>query len=212
MTTKSILNKLRNLSAVCTGLALLLPALASAHVIVTPSQAGIGTEQLFNVSSPNEQQTPIVKVTLNIPNGVTAVVPTEKEGWTINTTTSGNGSAAMISSITWGGSQIPVGERTDFGFAAQVPATATNLDWKAYQTYANGTVVHWDQIPAGSDDAAGNAGPFSVTKVVNDLTPATTRATTSKNSNTPTLIVALLALVISVAAVLRPTSSRKRKP
>lgn len=196
-----MIKRLRNYSAVFTMLALLMPALASAHVIVTPSQAGIGQELVFNVSSPNEQQTPIVKVTLNIPSGVSEVVPTEKDSWTINTTTSGSGSNEEISSITWSGGQIPVGQREDFGFGAQVPASATTLDWKAYQTYADGTVVHWDQQPNGkSDDATGNSGPFSVTRVVNDLTPVTT---TSPSSNTLPLAVACLALVISVAAILR---------
>jgi uncharacterized protein YcnI len=198
-----MIKQLTQWSAALTTLALLVPALASAHVIVTPSQAGIGQELVFNVSSPNERQTPIIKVTLDIPQGVSDVVPTEKDGWTIATATTGSGTNAEISSITWSGGQIPVGQRTDFGFGAQVPATATSLDWKAYQTYADGTVVHWDQTPAGSDDATGNASPFSVTKVVNDLnTPA--KATGS--SNTWPLIIACLALVVSVAAWLRKAS------
>jgi uncharacterized protein YcnI len=195
-----MIKRLRNYSAIFTVLALLVPALASAHVIVTPAQAGIGQELVFNVSSPNEQETPIVKVTLNIPNGVSEVVPTEKDGLTISTTTSGSGSNVEISSITWSGSQIPVGQREDFGFGAQVPGHTTTLDWKAYQTYANGTIVHWDQQPNGkSDDATGDAGPFSVTKVVNDLTAA---PATSSSSNTLPLAVACLALVVSVAAIL----------
>jgi uncharacterized protein YcnI len=190
-----MIKRLRNYSALFTILALLVPALASAHVIVTPSQAGIGQELVFNVSSPNEQQTPIIQVTLDIPSGISDVVPTQKDGWAINTT---------ASSITWSGGQIPVGQRADFSFGAQVPGQPVTLDWKAYQTYADGTVVHWDQQPNGkSDDASGNAGPFSVTKVVNDLTP-----TTSSSSNTLPLAIACLALVISVAAILRPNNRR----
>jgi uncharacterized protein YcnI len=177
-----------------------IPTIASAHVIVTPSQAGIGQELVFNISSPNEQQTAIASLKLDIPKGVTEVVPTEKDGWTITTTSTGTGDDAEISSITWSGGQIPVGQREDFGFGAQVPAGATSLDWKAYQTYADGTVVHWDQKPAGSDDATGNAGPYSITKVVNDLTTQPT-VTGSKTNDTLPLVLSLLALVISVAGI-----------
>jgi uncharacterized protein YcnI len=202
----------KKLSALLTMLAVfLVPAVASAHVIVTPSQAGIGQELVFNISSPNEQQTPIIKVTLDIPNGVSDVVPTVENGWTITTTTSGSGSNAEISSITWEGGQIPVGERTDFGFGAQVPAKATNLDWKAYQTYANGTVVHWDQTPAGSDDANGNAGPYSITKVINDLTPTASSSNTAKANTTLPTVVAIAALVVAFAALLKPTSPTAKK-
>ncbi len=196
-----IIKKISSWSAAITGLALLLPALASAHVIVTPSQADIGQELVFNVSSPNERQTPIVQVKLDIPSGVSAVVPTEEDGWTISTTTSGSGSDAEISSITWSGGQVPVGQRADFGFGAQVPAKATSLDWKAYQTYVDGTVVHWDQAPKTSDDATGNAGPFSVTKVANDLAAVPPKADSS--NNTLPLIIASLALVVGVAAFLQ---------
>ena len=191
-----MIKKLSGFITMFIGLALLAPALASAHVIVTPSQAGVGQELVFNVSSPNERQTPITQVTLNIPRGVSDVVPTEKDGWTINTATS----ASEISSITWSAGQIPVGQRTDFSFSAQVPGQATNLDWKAYQTYADGTIVHWDQTPKGSDDATGTAGPFSVTKVVNDLASP---KTTTQNNDTLPLIISVLALFIAVAAFLR---------
>ncbi len=47
-----------------------------------------------------------------------------------------------MSAVTWSGT-IPVGQREDFSFGAQVPGTAMQLDWKAYQTYTDGTVVHW---------------------------------------------------------------------
>jgi uncharacterized protein YcnI len=204
------IKRLRNLSAVMTGFALLLPAIASAHVIVTPSQAGIGQELVFNVSCPNEQQTPIVKLTLDIPKTVTDVVPTEKDGWTITTATNGSMSDPEITAITWTGttSNIPVGQREDFGFGAQLPGTAATVDWKAYQTYADGTVVHWDQKPAGSDDASGDAGPYSVTKVVNDLTAPASGTTTKSGSNTLSVGIAILALIVSVAAILRRPASK----
>jgi len=177
---------------------LLVPGLASAHVIVTPAQAGVGEELTFNVSVPNERQVAVTSVKLAIPSGVGEVTPTHEDGWTITTTKKGDD----VNAITWAAGTIPVGEREDFSFSAQVPGSATNLDWKAYQTYADGTLVHWDQTPNGkSDDSVGNAGPFSVTKVVNDLNASTN--TSTNTTNTLLLTISLIALVIAIIALLR---------
>jgi uncharacterized protein YcnI len=198
--------KIISFNTVVLAVVMLVPAIASAHVIVTPNTAGVGQELVFNVSCPNEQQTPITKLTLDMPKGVSEVVPTEKDGWTITTTSNNSTSDPEITTITWTGttSTIPVGQREDFGFGAQVPGTATTLDWKAYQTYADGTIVHWDQTPNGkSDDSVGEAGPYSVTKVTDDLVASTTPATAKSSSNTLPLIISIVALLVGIYGLLR---------
>jgi uncharacterized protein YcnI len=177
-------------------------ALASAHVVVAPAQANVGQELVFSVSSPNEQQTAMVSLKLDVPKGITGVVPTAKVGWTITT----DGIGDDVRSITWSAGELPVAQRDDFSFSAQVPAKASQVAWKAYQTYADGTVMHWDQQPAGSDDATGLAGPYSVTKVVNDLASAPVAKTTQPNIIVP-VIFSLGAVGISIAGVLS-----RRKP
>ena len=171
---------------------------AFAHVIVTPGQVGVGQELTFNVSVPNERTTPVTSVKLDIPDGVTSVVPTEKPGWTITTQQSNN----TITAITWTGS-MPVGLRDDFSFSAQVPANPTELDWKAYQTYGDGTVVHWDQQPAGSDDSTGDAGPYSVTQVVDDIGTPTASGLSASTTADIALGVGIVALFVAVFAALR---------
>jgi uncharacterized protein YcnI len=173
------------------------PALALAHVVVTPGQAGVGEELIFNVSVPNERTSEVTTVKLQVPSGVEDVTPTVLPGFTITT----DGSGDDVKSISWTGT-IPVGQREDFRFGAQVPAKATELDWKAYQTYADGSVVHWDQNPAGSDDATGDAGPYSVTKVVNDLSSAAdTNAGDSSSKNTVALIFSIAAVAFSLGGL-----------
>lgn len=190
--------------AVTTGAIIMaLPAVAFAHVIVTPDQAGVGEELVFNISVPNERNVAVSSVKLNIPGGVDEVTPTMIPGFTISTT----GSADNVTSITWTGN-IPVGQREDFSFGAQVPAKATQLDWKAYQTYADGTVVHWDQKPAGSDDATGNAGPYSVTKVTNDLSSDTSTGGNNSSKATLAFVFSIAALALSIAGLFMRRKSR----
>lgn len=168
-----------------------LPAAAFAHVVVTPNQAGVGSSTKFNMSVPNEKEVAVTSVELSVPKGVRNVQPNALAGWDIATAKNGSGN---VTSITWTGT-IPVGQREDFVFKAQMPANAGTLDWKASQTYADGTVVHWDQNPAVSGKTVkGGAGPYSITKVVNDL------SSSRYDTSTGTSKTATLALALSVAA------------
>jgi uncharacterized protein YcnI len=174
----------------------LIPGAVFAHVVVTPTTAGIGDHVTFSVSVPNEEQVAVTNLKLDIPDGVTDVTPTSKDGWTITTTKKGDD----ISEIIWSNGEIPVGQRQDFSFSAQAPAKAGDVDWKAYQTYADGTIVHWDQTPTSSDDATGNAEPYSVTKVSDDLTNPTT--VTSSSSNMLPIVLSVVAIILSIGSIL----------
>lgn len=172
-----------------------LPAAAFAHVMVTPNQAGIGANTKFNVSVPNEKEVAVTSVKLSVPKGVQNVQPNVLAGWDIAIDHDGSGN---VTAITWTGT-IPAGQREDFAFKAQTSASAGALDWKASQTYADGTVIRWDQNPATSGKAVkNNAGPYSITKVVNDLHSSRNSAAANSGAS-PT---ATLALALSIAALI----------
>lgn len=179
---------------------ILLPAAAFAHVVVTPKEASTAQRLIFNVSVPNEKAVAVTNLKLLIPDGITDVTPTSKDGWNITTTKNTNGE---IASISWAGT-IPTGERQDFSFSAQAPARATELDWKAYQTYADGSAVHWDQAPT-NDHESEDAGPYSVTKVTDS--PSETSGKNSDNQASSDIwgayAIAGLALVVSIGAFIR---------
>src|SRR5215213_11794456 len=138
-------------------------AVATAHVLVSPDQAGVATSQLFTVSVPNERQSSVTGLRLVLPPGLQAVSPSVKAGWLVTTKPTGSGQNASISEIDWTNGSIPAGQRDDFTFSAKVvPSTAMTLQWKAYQTYADGTVVNWDQAPGTTTDESNNKGPYSV--------------------------------------------------
>ncbi len=180
------------LFGVVTALTLLtLPSLAFAHVSVKPASVGVGSFQTFIMGVPSEKEIPTTEIKLLIPAGLEHVRPNVKPGWTIDMVKSGEGHDALVTEITWKGGSIGGDFRDDFYFSAKVPPTEQQLAWKAYQTYADGSVVSWDQDPAIAEDAhdedaeaeAGaeeakeeedfsKQGPYSTTAVIDDLRDA----------------------------------------
>ncbi len=171
--------------------------IASAHAVVTPHQAGIGSFNTFTLAVPSEKPEATVSVRLLVPTGLSEVTPDVKPGWKVST----KGSDDAVTEIDWTGGSIPADLREEFSFGAQVPAQATTLDWKAYQTYADGSVVSWDQASVnGDDDSMGDTGPYSTTKVINDLAPV---AKPESRTAEVALVFSIIALAMAGFASLR---------
>lgn len=184
--------------------------LAYAHVVVKPAEVGIASWQTFSVGVPNEQDQPTTGVRLVIPTGLEHVSPNVKPGWQIQMkhgeqAVEGDDHSegeAPVTEILWTGGSIPVGQRDEFVFSAKVPDSETTLQWKAYQTYQDGTIVAWDQDPQAQSEGESDfskAGPYSQTKIINDLaeeTPAAPTATGGSNN-----ILSVAAIVMAGAAL-----------
>jgi uncharacterized protein YcnI len=195
---------------------------ASAHVTVKPEEVGIGKYQTFTVNVPNEKESPTTGLRLIIPQGLEHVSPNSKPGWNIEIKKIGvsmkgevlnTGEKApdpeTVTEIVWTGGSIPEGQRDEFMFSAKVPAGEGEIIWKAYQTYADGEIVAWDQDPgAPKPTSEGNdehgSSPFSVTKVVNDLIKSEKeidlKPESDEETNLPVLMSAL-AVILSGFAI-----------
>ena len=195
--------------------AILLVALPTwAHVVVTPAKAGVGSWVIFNVSVPNEKNVANTQLKLLLPAGLGSVSPTVKPGWKISVEKDASGTP---SAIVWSGGSLPSEFRDDFTFSAQVPSKPVDLAWKAYQTYQGGLVVGWDVDP--TDPSAKDPevlektgkGPFSVTKVVDDLDADAMKMAPAKAAEpaaeSPTanvaLLVSIVALLVGIVALVR---------
>jgi uncharacterized protein YcnI len=164
---RKIAEKVSLLGVVVGVAVLVLSAPASAHVTVKPSEVLTAAYQTFTVSVPNERSEPTVSVKVLVPGSIQTITPTQKAGWAIAIEKEGEGNTAKTTSVTWSGGRITDGTRDEFTFSAKTPDTDSELQWKAYQTYADGTVVSWDQkADAGHSNTATTSGPFSITKVV----------------------------------------------
>lgn len=160
-------------SAVLSLFIVVMPSFA--HVVVKPNETGAAVRQVFTVGVPNEKDNPTTGLRLLIPDGLKSVTPNVKPGWTIDLKKSGEG---VVTEIEWTGGSIPMGQRDEFYFQAQAPASETTLIWKAYQTYQDGTVISWDQNPDSMKNISSEKqeenekkglGPYSQTKILNDL-------------------------------------------
>lgn len=193
---------------------------ASAHVVVKPGEAVTGAFMTFTVGVPVEKDIATTSVKLDIPTGLGHVMPTLKPGWTIQTEKEGRGEEAVVTSITWSGHEIGAGFRDDFTFSAKTPDKPTELQWKAYQTYADGSVVEWnlaeDNQPTKADGSPdfSKSGPFSVTKVTSETAAEAAAKHANDNANSAqhaanrAMYVGLGGIVLGFAAVYLAT----RKP
>lgn len=154
--------KLRNATAVATAVAaaLLLPAVARAHVSVVPKAAPAGAYTVLDVRVPNERDdAPTTKVDLKLPPGFTTASFEPVPGWDTQVVreqlstpieTENGPISEQVSRVVWSGGEIPPGAFQDFPISVQMPARAgETLTFKALQTYAGGEVVRW----IGSPDA-----------------------------------------------------------
>ncbi len=182
-----------------------------AHVTVRPNEVGVGQFITFTMGVPPEKKVPTTEIRLVIPDGLESIRPLVKPGWKIEMKKESDKEDARITEILWTGGAIPSDQKDEFSFSAKAPAKATTLQWKAYQTYSDGTIVAWDQPPAESETEAKdeNKGPYSQTKIIDDLVTADTAkpqtaGQSADKSFTQYMSLAALALsIISLALAIR---------
>ncbi len=135
---------------------------AWAHVEVDPSSEPKGSTVEFAFRVPNEEDTAqTVRVDVQFPTDhpIANVLVRQKPGWTFTTQThklakpiktdDGTFSDA-VTQVTWvsSGVQISPGGYDVFAvFGGPLPTNASVLTFKALQTYSNGDVVRWIELP-----------------------------------------------------------------
>jgi uncharacterized protein YcnI len=108
-----------------------------AHVIVTPRESAAGAEEVYTVSAMAEGTVSATTLELEIPAGIHVIQVASGNGITFEVKKDGD----RISSITWKSEIKPKG-RALYTFTAHNPQPGA-LQWKAHQTFADGTMKHW---------------------------------------------------------------------
>src|SRR6202046_5586246 len=134
---------------------------AGAHVTVSPSSLPQGTDDaILTFRVPNESATASVsglKIQFPRSHPIVLLNPEAGSGWQVNVvksalpqpiTTDDGTFTSTTSEIDWSDSTIPVGQFGEFNVLAQgVPTGTSQLVFKAIQTYSDGTVVSWIEVP-----------------------------------------------------------------
>lgn len=123
--------------AALTFCAFLYAATLYAHVVVTPRESEPGAQQTYTVSVPTEGTVSTTSLELDIPAGLHVMQVNSGEGFTFDVKKEND----RIVSITWK-REIKPKERATFTFTAHNPASGV-LQWKAHQTFADGSMRHW---------------------------------------------------------------------
>jgi uncharacterized protein YcnI len=139
-----------------TGAGVLLCSLATvhAHVIVTPRESAPGAQQNYTVRVPTEGTVSTTSLELEVPAGLHVMEVASGDGFTFEVKKDND----RIVSITWK-REIKPKEIALFTFTAHNPQSGI-LQWKAHQTFADGSMRHW------VGERGTKADPASVTTIV----------------------------------------------
>lgn len=190
---------MRKAIVVLTLLGLTFVPAALAHVQSSPEKVPADSTSRITLSAEGEESVPAVKLTVQMPTGVTDVVPLPTAGWT---------ESVQGRIVTWSGGKIPHGAEGKFRFTAHMPNTPGRvLVFPSLVTYKDGKVVHW--IGAESSDTPAPRVTLTAARGQTNPPPppAPTPASTSTagdggGSNTWIWIVIAAAIFGSLAAIL----------
>ncbi|HLJ99391.1 MAG TPA: YcnI family protein, partial [Streptosporangiaceae bacterium] len=170
----------------------LLAVPAFAHITVTPGSAAAGSSSELTFHVPNEAaNADTVKVDVQIPTDhpIAQLLAKPVTGWTVAIKTvtlakplvTDDGSFSQaVSEVIWSGGQIAPGQFQDFSVSADpLPVGVSQLAFKAIQTYSNGDVVRWIDLPQPGQPDPAHPAPVVM------LTTATAPAAAVRSSATP---------------------------
>ncbi len=214
------MKKLLTLTIAMIGAVTLFVSAASAHVSVQPQETSQGKYEVFTVRVPSEKEdAETTKVEVKFAEEVNVTRFEAKPGWNYEVQKDDTG---KITSVVWTAEEkgLSATEFVQFNMQGKVGDEATEIVWKAYQTYSDGSTVEWIGAPdadkpasvttvnpadGSSDHGHGAAADDSAKEdhsAAGDLEHDTEAATSTSNVplylSIAALIAGLAALVISL--------------
>jgi uncharacterized protein YcnI len=196
---------------------LLFAGPALAHITVTPDSVPAGSTDVLTFHVPNEEaHADTVQVDVQIPTNhpIAQFLVQPVPGWTFTVknvtlakplvTDDGSFSQA-VSEVIWSGGRILPGQFQSFTISADPMPTGENqVAFKAIQTYSNGDVVRWIDLPQpGQPDPA---HPAPVVTLTTAKAPAaavrSSAAPASSGTSGPSSALGLAGLIVGLLACL----------
>ena len=170
--TRLVLRALLVLGGAGFGVAV-LAGTAFAHVTISPAAAPQGSTAELTFRVPNEEaRAATVELQLQVPTAhpIAQFLVKPVPGWTISVRTvtlakpvvTDDGSfSSAVSEVTWTGGKILPGQYQDFSVSADpLPSGVGQLAFKAIQTYSNGDVARWIDLPQPGQPAPAHPAPM----------------------------------------------------
>jgi uncharacterized protein YcnI len=202
---------MRKTIVVLTLLELVVVPVAAAHVEPSPEKVPAGSVSRITLAVEGEESVPAVKLTVQMPAGVTDVVAHRTRGWKQSV----NGRI-----VTWSGGTIPHGAEGEFAFSAKMPDSPGRvLVFPSLVTYQDGKVVHWigaenSDTPAARVTLTASAQTSRPPPPPTQTTPATTTAveqgSTDSGGTSGWVWVAVAAAVVGLGVVAILVARRRR--
>jgi uncharacterized protein YcnI len=192
----------------------------SAHVTVNPGVSAPGAWETYTIKVPVEKNVDTIKISLKVPAGVEVMSYQPVPGWKV---TQDKDASGKTKTITWAatGAGIAAGQFQQFYFVAKNPEKETKAAWDAYQYYKDGSIVEWTgnegsdsphsitEISAAAGNMAEQAGHDHQHGSTMDKAEKAATNTKSDGSQTTVMTLSILALILSIIALVMPFIRRK---
>jgi uncharacterized protein YcnI len=187
-----------------------LAGTAFAHIGITPGSVPAGSAAELTFRVPNEEATAAtVEVQVKIPTDhpIAQLLAKPVPGWQVTvqsitlatpvTTDDGTFSTA-VSLVTWTGGKILPGQYQDFSVSADpLPTGVSQLVFKAIQTYSNGDIVRWIDVPQPGEPAPDHPAPILTVTPAGATAGAPEGTGTAAGTSSYTIPIALSAAALA---------------
>ena len=194
---------------------LLLAVPALAHITTTPDAAPAGSAVVLTFHVPNEEpHADTTGLDMRIPTDhpIAQLLVKPIPGWNIAVRTitlqrpvvtdDGQFSQA-VAEVIWSGGRIAPGQFQDFTISADpLPGGVSQLAFKTIQTYSNGDVVRWIDLPQAGQPAPDHPAPLLTLTTSAAHVKATATDTASTGGSGPDGTARALAAAALAAGVL----------
>ncbi|MBM3818325.1 MAG: DUF1775 domain-containing protein [Acidimicrobiia bacterium] len=130
-------------------LALLLPAVAGAHVSITPRESTAGATEKYTIRIPTEGKVATTGAEIEFPAGVIVETIQAPMGWKYDVRRQDDRVVAMTIHA-----DVKPYEFIEVSFVARNPREGAQIVWILRQRFADGTVTDWTRGPNGTRPTA----------------------------------------------------------
>jgi uncharacterized protein YcnI len=191
---------------------------ASAHVSISPESALQGSTAELTFRVPNEEARAVTtKLQLQIPTSapIAQLLVKPIAGWTVSQhsvklskplVTDDGKFTTVVDQVTWSGGRVEPGQYQDFALSVDpLPETGSSVAFKALQTYSNGEVVRWIDVPSPGQAEAEHPAPVLALTSPKDTTTtmemaSASVATPADSSSSWPGVLAVIALVVALSS------------